>query len=78
MQRFSTNSQAGMLVDRMVELVGNGDKSKGRDFFLKRGQMTQAEFYNGLWFHWKRETMTTVGGQELTLLMPTQYLGEVE
>ena len=78
MERLTLNSEAGVLVDRMVRLVGEGDKSKGWDFFMARGKpMTDIGFYTGLRFHWRRETMTKNNGEEVTLLMPVEYLGEV-
>jgi len=75
--RFHANSEAGMLVRRMLELIGNGDMKKGREFLSSRGKrMTEAEFYIGLSFQWKRERITKVDGQQVKLLMPVAYLGE--
>ena len=75
---FNMNSRAGGVVARMFNLVGAGDRAKGQDFFVARGHyMTQAAFYDGLKFHWKREEMTTVGGDKKQVLMPVSYLGEV-
>ena len=75
--QFNMNSRAGVLVSRMLELVGGGDKAKGRDFFSKRGYMTQAKAYIGLNFHWKRQPMSTLTpGETRDVLMPNAYLGE--
>ncbi len=75
---FNNKSRAGEVVARMFTLIGGGDKAKGQDFFLARGYyMTQAPFYAGLKFHWKREEMITVGGDKKPVLMPVTYLGEV-
>lgn len=76
--RFNMSSRAGGLVSRMFELIGNGDKAKGQEFFVARDRyMTEGEFYNGLNFHWKREPMKTVSGESRDILMPMTYLGEV-
>ena len=75
--RFHANSEAGMLVRRMLELIGDGDMKKGREFLSSRGKhMTEAEFYIGLSFQWKRERVTKVDGQQVELCMPVSYLGE--
>ena len=77
--RFNMNSRAGTLVSRMFQLVGEGDKKKGQEFFLAKGHyMTEAPFYTGLSFHWKREKMSTVGGETRDVLMPNAFLGEVK
>ena len=77
--QFTMSSEAGIFVDRMCEVIGKGDKNRGREFFISRGKfMTEAEAYIGLCFHWKRETFTRVDGQEVKLLMPVAYLGEKE
>ena len=77
-RRFNQNSRAGELVDRIFELVGGSDKVKGQDFFINKGFfMTQAGFYTGLNFHWKRESKKTVSGESRDITMPCKYLGEV-
>ena len=38
--------------------------------------MTDAGFYEGLNFHWKRETMIDVSLKESQVLLPVAYLGE--
>ena len=74
--KFNMSSRAGTLVDRMFQTVGGGDKAKGQVFFLKRDHyMTEAEFYTGN-YHWKRESMKTVGGESRDVLLPVVYLGE--
>ena len=76
--RYNMNSRAGVLVSRMFELIGNGDKAKGQEFFLRRDHyMTEGAFYIGLNFHWKREKLPTVGGEPKDILMPNKYFGEV-
>ena len=79
--RFNMNSKAGILVTRMFEAIGGGDKAKGQDFFLKRDRyMTEAEFYTGLNFVWEQKsTSYNIDGQikEGTLIVPAKYLGEV-
>ena len=78
-KKFNVNARAGALVMRMFELVGNGNREKGQEFFLKRGYpMTDAQFYMGLDYHWKREPMSTVSGESRDVLMPNAYLGEVK
>ena len=75
--KFHANSEAGMLVRRMLELVGDGDMKKGREFFMARGKcMTEAEFYVGLRFEWQRERITRVDGEVVERWMPVAYLGE--
>lgn len=75
--RFNMNSRAGVIVARMFELVGEGDKKKGQEFFLKRDRyMTESEFFTGLSFHWLREPLKTVSGESRDVLMPNKYLGE--
>jgi len=67
--RFHANSEAGVLVRRMLELIGNGDMKKGREFLSSRGKhMTEAEFYIGLSFQWKRERVTGVDGSKLSFV----------
>ena len=76
---FNMSSRAGVLVGRMFELIGNGDKEKGRDFFIGRDHyMTQGDFYTGLNFHWKRQALKTVGGDTSDVLMPERYIGAVK
>jgi len=77
--RFNMNSRAGMLVSRIFQLVGEGDRKKGQEFFLSRGYyMTEAPFHTGLNFHWKRESLPVVGGGTSEALMPNAYLGEAK
>lgn len=77
--RFTMSARAGELVGRLFELVGEGDRAKGQDFFARRGYwMSEAEFYPGLSFHWKREPKKTVSGEERNILMPTVFLGEAK
>ena len=74
---FTKGSRGGDLVDRMLTLVGGGDKAKGQKFFLGRDRyMTESEFYSGLNFHWKREEKSTVGGEKRDVLMPVVFHGE--
>ena len=76
---WNMNSRAGTLVKRMFQLVGNGDMKKGQQFFLSRDRyMTEADFYIGLKFHWKREKMQTLGGEERDVLLPVAWIGEVK
>ena len=77
--RWNAKSRAGELVERMFALIGGGDRKKGQEFFRARDHyMTEADFYTGLNFHWKREKKSTVGGEEREILMPVAYLGEVK
>ena len=77
LHRFVSNSRTGTLVERMITLIGKGDKKKGQEFFIQRGYfMTQREFYVGLNFHWMREKQPTLDG-ESEVLLPVAYLGEV-
>ena len=79
---FNMNSRAGVLVERMLNLTGEGDREKGIDFFIKRDAwMTQSSFYKGLTFHWTREKMKTMPDdqgnvKEVDVLLPSIYLGE--
>ena len=76
--RFNLACRAGQLVAKMIETVGAGDRTKGQEFFLKRDHyMTEAEFYAGLRFHWKRVPLPTVGGETRDVLLPEKFLGEV-
>lgn len=77
LRRFNMNTRAGELVKRMFKLVGQGNEKAGQEVFLvKKHYMTEAEFYSGLSFHWKREPMRTVSGEARDVLMPNTYLGE--
>lgn len=74
--RFNSQSRAGLLVGKMIVLIGDGDKGKGQDFFSDRGLMNEAKSYIGLNFHWKREPMDVLGsGEKRDVLMPVAYLG---
>ena len=76
--KFNVKSRAGTLVHRMFELAGDGDLNKGQDFFIDRGyMMTQAEFFIGLNYHWKREPLPVVDAEAGTkdVLLPTKSLG---
>ena len=79
---FNMNSKGGILVERMYQLLGKGDREKGIEFFMKKDcWMTQSGFYKGLTFHWMREKMKAPpddSGQvkEVAILLPTAYLGE--
>jgi hypothetical protein len=77
--RFNVSSRGGELVKRMCELIGNGSKEVGQEFFSKRGYMTQAEAYTGLKFHWDRIKLPVAdkNAAPTESLMPTKYLGEV-
>lgn len=80
---FHKNSRMGTIVDRMFALVGEGDAKKGQAILFKRVNddryMTEAEFYIGLAFHWKRENLPTLtAGETKPVLMPNAYLGEVK
>ena len=88
--RFNIKARIMLLFDRMCMLIGGGDKTKGQDFFVKRGiPMTDADCYAGLNFHWKNEkvkledidggTAPAPGKQkktEVDVLLPSKYLGE--
>ena len=83
--RFNLNTRAGALVSRMISLVGEGDRAKGQAFFKARDcYMTEAGFYLGLAFHWKREPLPVVSsipGEAKTtsdVLLPVAYLGVVK
>lgn len=74
--RYNMSSRAGQLVAAMITAVGEGDRVKGQKFFAERGHyMTQAEFYEGLTFHWKRQKLSTVGGETSDVLLPDKFLG---
>ncbi len=74
---FTDKSNGGKLFKRMTELIGNGDVSKGTDFFIARGYtMTQAAMYAGLKFHWKSEEYIGVEDKKFPILLPNKYLGE--
>ena len=56
---FIKNSNGGKLVERMIKLLGGGDYDKGVEVVRKRDRyMTEAEFYPGYAFHFKREDVT--------------------
>ena len=77
--KWNMSSRAGTLVKRLFELIGDGDLKKGQAFFKARDcYMTDAAFYTSLNCHWKREKMTTVGGEEREVLLPVAYLGEAK
>lgn len=70
---FNNNSNAGKLVDRIVNLLGSGNNDEGRKAVAAFGfYMTQADFYVGLHGHFVRQEVTNpVGGGTTTLLLPT-------
>jgi len=75
--RFNMNSKGGVLVSRMFEIIGNGDRGKGQDFFIKRDRyMTEGAFYIGLNFHWLNKPAKMMG-TDMPVLSPVAYLGEV-
>ena len=70
-------SRAGDLVAAMMETIGNGDRKAGQAVLLKRDRwMTEAEFYIGYNFHWKRVGKMSVDGKERQVLLPVAFLGE--
>lgn len=77
---FIRNSRAGELVAAMMTTIGGGDLAKGNKAMFDRVNndkyMTEAEFYEGLGFHWKRVSMATVSGEPKMVLMPESYLGD--
>jgi len=76
--RFNKNSRAWDLVEAIAIAIGEGDKGKGQDFFIKRGpNMTEAKFYIGLNFVWEQKTLSTVGDGKSNIPLPTKFLGEV-
>ena len=79
--KFNINSRAGQVVDRMLTLLGSGNREKGAEVLRARGfAMTQGAFYVGFSTHWKREKLSTVGGESRDVLMPSkvgQFTGVV-
>ena len=78
--RFVQTCRAGQLVSRMFELVGGGDRVKGQEILMARhGEdgywMTQAPFFYGLTFHWKRESLSQVDATKKSdVLLPVRYI----
>jgi len=75
LHKFVDSSRAGTLVKRIIKLLGSGDVKKGQDTVIARGfLMTEGGFYKGLSFHWKRESMETVGKEVKDVLMPVALI----
>ena len=76
---FNMKSRAGEMIVKAITLVGDGDVTKGKAFFAKRGfYMTQAGMLLGLNFHWMNVVLPTQEeGRTSNSLQPDKYLGEV-
>ena len=75
--RWNRNTRSMALVGRMMTLVGGGDRAKGQEFFREKDiYMTEAEFYQGLTFRWRRESLPTADGGTSDVLLPVQLISE--
>ena len=77
---FDKNTDVGMLIDRMIELIGNGDKEEGRKIMSTRGSPCEAKSFVGLTFRWHLEEIPPIreGDTSRLVLLPTKYLGTSE
>jgi len=73
---FDRNSQAGMLVERMCQVISGGDWGAFEAFMSPRGKMTEVKSYVGLSFRWTWEEVTTPSGGKTLTPLPTEYLGD--
>lgn len=82
MELFIRSSKVGKVIDRVAELIGEGDIDKGREYFAKKDMpMINANFYIGWNAHWKNEeSEITVEGSKKTVktLLPNKWYGAEE
>jgi len=64
---FNSSSNTGVLVKRILSILGEGDEMKGANKLAERGTpMTKSEFYIGIKGHFSREAVTRPAGGAFT------------
>lgn len=75
--KFNAKSNAGIFVDALFKVAGEGDAGVGANKLIPRGFLTtQAEFYIGLESHWVKKAFKnpTDPTREITIQLPTEYV----
>jgi len=68
-QKINKNSALGKFITAATNAAG--------DAIRTRGMPWEAKTWQGLEFHWDRETYTDLGGKERSRLLPTRLVGSV-